>query len=172
MSLKKIKQEADCPDYNSADEGQGAAELRDRARKMTRRIAGGAGFSRGQRDGEMGQFPRFSIHIYLSKIHPHPSIQTSIHIHPSKHPSTSIYRNIHPHPHPSIHPNIHPHPHPSVETSIQTSIHIHLSKHPSTSICRNINPNIHPHPSTTHRPNIHPLPPTAICPNIHPNILH
>ncbi|CAB1452034.1 unnamed protein product [Pleuronectes platessa] len=57
MSLKKIKQEADCPDYNSADEGQGAAELRDRVRKMTRRIAGGAGFSRGQRDGEMARVP-------------------------------------------------------------------------------------------------------------------
>ncbi|CAB1420110.1 unnamed protein product [Pleuronectes platessa] len=38
MSLKKIKQEADRPDYNSTDEGQGAAELRERVRKMTRRM--------------------------------------------------------------------------------------------------------------------------------------
>ena len=38
MSLKKIKKEADRPDYISADEGQSVAELRERVREMTRRM--------------------------------------------------------------------------------------------------------------------------------------
>ena len=54
MSLRTIKREkeADGQQYNSADEGQSAAEHRER-REMTRRMAGGAGFNRGQLDGRM-----------------------------------------------------------------------------------------------------------------------
>ena len=55
MSLRTIKweKEADGQQYNSADEGQGAAEHRERVREMTQRMAGGAGFNRGQLDGRM-----------------------------------------------------------------------------------------------------------------------
>ena len=55
MSLRTIKREkeADGQQYNSADEGQSAAEHRERVREMTRRMAGGAGFNRGQLDGRM-----------------------------------------------------------------------------------------------------------------------